>query len=69
MAKCDVVFEEMDGWTDDLSSCRVFSELPVAAQRYVQRIEEVVQVPVRWIGVGPARDATIDRGSGRQQRG
>ena len=50
----------LPGWQSDNSSIRSYSELPQAARRYVaERIEELVGVPVHYIGVGPGRDALI----------
>ena len=57
------VYEPMPGWSEDLSSCRDFDDLPQAAQDYVSRIEEISGAPVTAIGVGPGRDATITRGA------
>ena len=41
-----------------------FEELPVNAQKYVLRVQELLEVPIRWIGVGPNRMDQIDRGEG-----
>ena len=57
--KCEPVYEELEGWREDLSGARAFTDLPAAAQRYVRRIEEIAGVPVRFVGVGPQREATI----------
>ena len=54
-----VHYETLPGWKEDISSVRSFSELPVAAQKYVQRIEELLGVPCKYIRVGPGRDALI----------
>lgn len=54
-----VEYEVLPGWKTDISSIRNYSDLPVAARRYVERIEELVGVPVHYIGVGPGRDALI----------
>lgn len=53
------VYETMPGWTESLEGCRVFEELPLATQNYVKRIEELLQLRCRWIGVGPDRVQTI----------
>lgn len=52
-------YEELPGWKSDISSIRNYSDLPKAACQYVQRIEELVGVPIHYIGVGPGRDALI----------
>ncbi|XP_019163128.1 PREDICTED: adenylosuccinate synthetase, chloroplastic-like [Ipomoea nil] len=54
-----VEYEVLPGWQCDISSVRKYSELPSAARQYVERIEELVGVPVHYIGVGPGRDALI----------
>ncbi|MBN1919479.1 MAG: adenylosuccinate synthase [Verrucomicrobia bacterium] len=55
------LFESLRGWKCNISSVRTFDELPEQAQEYVRRIEQLVEVPVRIISVGSARDATIAR--------
>ncbi|KAF2307849.1 hypothetical protein GH714_032601 [Hevea brasiliensis] len=54
-----VEYEVLPGWKSDVSSIRNYSELPKAARQYVERIEELIGVPVHYIGVGPGRDALI----------
>jgi adenylosuccinate synthase len=53
------VYEELPGWSDDISRARGFDELPKAAQSYVRAVEELSGVPVSAIGVGPGRDETL----------
>jgi adenylosuccinate synthase len=55
------VYQTVPGWKEDISKARTFEELPTNAQSYVKMIEEAVGVSVKWIGVGPERDATIRR--------
>jgi adenylosuccinate synthase len=55
------VYEELPGWTDDISGIRVFEELPQEAQAYIRRIEALTGVPVALIGVGANREQTIVR--------
>ncbi|VAI09406.1 unnamed protein product [Triticum turgidum subsp. durum] len=59
LEQVQVNYEVLPGWDSDISSVRSYSELPQAARRYVERIEELVGVPVHYIGVGPGRDALI----------
>ncbi|XP_078436576.1 adenylosuccinate synthase [Wolffia australiana] len=54
-----VDYEVMPGWETDISSVRTYKDLPAAARRYVERVEELVGVPIHYIGVGPGRDALI----------
>lgn len=55
------VYEEFEGWAEDISEARTFEDLPVAAQRYVLAIEEISGCRVSAVGVGPDREATIVR--------
>ncbi|WP_433607221.1 adenylosuccinate synthase [Prescottella agglutinans] len=55
------IYEEMPGWWEDISHCRTFEELPVNAQNYVLRLEELSGAFMSCIGVGPGRDETIVR--------
>jgi adenylosuccinate synthase len=55
------VYETIPGWNVDITKCRKQSELPPAALKYVERIENVVGKPVQYISVGPDRAQTIRR--------
>jgi adenylosuccinate synthase len=55
------VLETMHGWREDLRAIRTFDRLPADARAYVERVEALVGVPVRWVSVGPERDALIRR--------
>ena len=57
----ELVYQKVAGWKEDLSKVRSFEDLPANAQNYIKMIEEATGVPVKWIGVGPERDATIRR--------
>ncbi len=57
------VFETHPGWKTDLTACRGWDDLPEAAQRYVERVEELLDVPVAVVSVGPGREQTIMRGT------
>lgn len=56
---CTAVYEDFEGNFGDISHCKTRSELPEKAQKYLARIEEVVGVPVKFIGTGAGRDAII----------
>jgi adenylosuccinate synthase len=57
----EIECKTVEGWKEDISKARSFEELPSATQDYVKMIENAVEVPVKWIGVGPEREATIRR--------
>ena len=60
-ARAVPVYEELPGWSEDISGCRSFDELPKAARAYVDRLAEASRCRVQSIGVGPGREATIVR--------
>jgi adenylosuccinate synthase len=53
------IYEQFPGWTEDLSGCKAFEDLPKNAQSYVKALEEMSGAPISAIGVGPERNATI----------
>ena len=55
------IYEELEGWQEDISGCRRFEDLPANAQAYVLRLEELIGARVSAIGVGPGRDEIISR--------
>ena len=55
------VYEELPGWKTDITGCRTFEELPKEARDYITFIEELADVPVAMIAVGPSREQTIMR--------
>jgi len=57
------VYEELPGWSTDLSGSTELHQLPAAAQKYLDFLEEQVQVPVSLVGVGPGRDQFVHRAS------
>lgn len=64
LARAEVVYETLPGWDEDISAARAWEDLPPAARAYVARVEAVVGVPCRYIGVGPGRDAIIVKPDG-----
>ncbi len=55
------IYEELRGWSEDITDVTSFEDLPQAAQDYVHRLEEVSRCRISSIGVGPGREATIVR--------
>lgn len=55
------VIEYMDGWQCDISGCRKWEELPAAAQRYVEYVEQQIGCHITYVSVGPERDSIIIR--------
>lgn len=59
LEKCKPVLEELPGWEEDITDIRSFEDLPENAKRYIRRIEQLTEVPVGMISVGPDRSQTI----------
>jgi adenylosuccinate synthase len=59
LEQCSPVYDAMDGWQEDISQARTFSDLPHNAQAYVKKIEKRVGITVSIISVGSERDETI----------
>jgi len=59
LGRCTPVYTEMQGWQQPTTAVRKFNDLPVQAQAYVRKVEELVGVRVGFVSVGPEREATI----------
>ncbi len=59
IAKCEPVYEEFEGNFGDISQIKNREDLPEKVQKYLKRIEELVGVPVKFIGTGGGRDELI----------
>ncbi|MDZ4180366.1 MAG: adenylosuccinate synthetase, partial [Coriobacteriia bacterium] len=55
------IYEEVPGWKTDITGCRRFEDLPKEARDYIGFIEDLADVPVSMIAVGPSREQTIMR--------
>ncbi len=53
------VYEEVPGWQEELRGIRVFEDLPAEARDYIRRIEDITEVEVSIVSVGPDRDETL----------
>ena len=58
LGQCEPVYEELPGWTKDITGCRTLNELPIEAQNYVRRVSELVGVKISTFSVGPDRNQT-----------
>ena len=61
LAACKPVYETIEGWQSPTDHCRSFEELPEKAQRYIEYLEEKVQVPIKYVSVGVDRRQIIFR--------
>jgi adenylosuccinate synthase len=53
------VYEELEGWREDLTSCTSFDDLPSAARDYVAFLADRTGVPIHVVGVGPGREQFV----------
>ncbi len=61
MEKCEPIYIELDGWQEDITACETYESLPENARKYIETIEEIVEIPVKIVSVGPKRSQTIIR--------
>ncbi|NMP21490.1 adenylosuccinate synthase [Sulfobacillus harzensis] len=59
--QAEPIYETLEGWKTDITRVRRYEDLPLAARTYVERLETLVETPIRWISVGPKRDQVIRR--------
>jgi len=52
-------YETLAGWQEDISQCTKWEDLPENAKKYVLRIQELSDIPVSWVGVGPDRASML----------
>ena len=57
----EVEYIDMPGWTEDISEAKKFKDLPKNAQNYILKLEEILEVPVNFIGVGVHRSEMVFR--------
>ncbi|TDD62517.1 adenylosuccinate synthase [Kribbella antibiotica] len=53
------IYEEFDGWSEDITGCRSFEDLPKAAQTYVRAVESLSGARISAVGVGPERSQMV----------
>ena len=58
LRRCKPIFEELPGWTEDITGCRSLDELPANARNYLERISELCGVHISIFSVGPDREQT-----------
>jgi len=59
LAEMKPIYEEFDGWKEDLLGCKTFDDLPESLQKYIRRIEELCETKVVMLGIGPGRDDIV----------
>ena len=59
LGQCQPIYEEMDGWTEDISKARYMGELPKNARRYLERLEMLTGCELVLVSLGADREETI----------
>ena len=59
IARCEPVFETFSGWTESSAGLTHWEDLPVKARQYLERVQEMIGVPIDMVSTGPDRDHTI----------
>ena len=59
LAECQPVYEEFDGWKEDILYAREMNELPANAKKYLKRLEELAEAKIILVSVGAGREETI----------
>jgi adenylosuccinate synthase len=58
LEECEAVYEELPGWSEDISGAKQISDLPQTTQRFIQRITELTGIPIAIFSVGRNREQT-----------
>ena len=61
LEKAKPIYETIPGWEEEITDVESFDDLPENAKNYIYRLEELIGVPIKMIGVGPKRSQTIFR--------
>lgn len=62
LTECNPIYQELPGWTGDVSQIRAVKDLPATAQSYLKFIEDYLELPIKIISLGAERDAHIQTG-------
>ncbi len=58
LSECTPVYEELPGWTEDITGCKTLDELPANARHYLERVAQLTGIPLSIFSVGPDRAQT-----------
>ncbi|HEX7416031.1 MAG TPA: adenylosuccinate synthetase, partial [Smithellaceae bacterium] len=59
LSACQPIYEELDGWKEDILYAKEMSELPTNARKYLKRLEELAEAKIVLVSVGAGREETI----------
>lgn len=58
LAECEAIYEELPGWSEDITGAKTLDDLPENTRRYVQRVSELTGIPIAIFSVGRNREQT-----------
>jgi adenylosuccinate synthase len=58
LSECEAVYEELPGWSEDISGAQKLEDLPANARRYLERVSELTGIPIAIFSVGRGREQT-----------
>lgn len=58
LSECEPVYEELPGWTEDITGAKNLAELPANARHYIERVSQLTGIPLAVFSVGPDRSQT-----------
>jgi adenylosuccinate synthase len=58
LGECEAVYEELPGWSEDITTARSLADLPSTTRRYVERVAELTGIPIAIFSVGRNREQT-----------
>jgi len=62
LAKVEVEYITLPGWSEDISKITAYEDLPENARAYVETVQDLLGLPVSWVGVGPSRNSMLENG-------
>lgn len=58
LAECEAIYEELPGWSEDITGAKTLEDLPENTRRYVERVSELTGIPISIFSVGRNREQT-----------
>ncbi|MCB9800399.1 MAG: adenylosuccinate synthase [Candidatus Omnitrophica bacterium] len=59
LVRCEPVYETMKGWQEDITGVKKWKDFPVNAKKYLRRLEDLLETPIKIVSVGSKRDQTV----------
>lgn len=56
---CEVIYEDLPGWSENIDQCRTWADLPANCLAYVKRVQSLLSCPIKFVGTGPHRHNLI----------